>query len=84
VSGGEQIEEMHCIEVVEIVSDYLERTLSETERIRVEAHLARCGGCQAYVAQMRQTVAAMRSLDDEAAPANLDSLVAAFRARHAR
>ena len=80
--SSEQTEEMHCVEVVEVVTDFLERRLSEAERARLEAHLADCGGCDAYVAQMRQTIGALGELGAAAAPADLDGLLAAFRKRH--
>jgi hypothetical protein len=81
--GSEQIEQMHCIEVVEIVTDYFERALSETERIRLESHVEICEGCEAYLEQMRRTIAALRGLDAPTRPPDLDTLLAAFRARHA-
>jgi anti-sigma factor RsiW len=76
-----EIEEMVCIEVVEVVTAYLERAMSDTERVRLEAHLEVCRGCDAYVAQMRTTIAGLRDLGEAVAPADLDSLLAAFRAR---
>ena len=82
--SSEETEEMHCVEVVEVVTDYLERRLSAAECARLEEHLAGCAGCEAYVAQMRQTVAALGRLIRPAPPADLDDLLAAFRARHRR
>ena len=73
---------MVCIEVVEIVTEYFERSLSDSEQRRLEGHLEICRGCEAYVAQMRQTVAALGGLGKPAAPADMDALLAAFRARH--
>ena len=80
--NAERSEQMVCIEVVEVVTDYLERRLSDDERRRLEAHLEICAGCEVYVAQMRQTVTALRGLAEPAAPADLDALLAAFQARH--
>lgn len=75
-----EIEEIDCDEVVEIVTDYLERTLAEADRLRLEAHLAGCEGCEVYVAQMRQTVVALRRIGgDDGAPRGLDTLLEAFR-----
>jgi anti-sigma factor RsiW len=45
-----------CIEVVEIVSDYLEGTLPRRVRRRLQAHLEGCEHCTEYVAQMRATI----------------------------
>ena len=75
-------EEMDCSEAVEIVTDYLERALSEDEARRLEAHLAECEGCETYVAQMRQTVTALRGIDGQAAGVDVEILITAFRARY--
>jgi anti-sigma factor RsiW len=45
-----------CQEVVELVSDYLEGTLSRSQRRRFDRHLAGCPHCTQYLAQMRETV----------------------------
>ena len=46
-----------CREAVELVTDYLEDVLSQAQRRRFEAHLARCPDCPEYLAQMRAIVA---------------------------
>ena len=48
--------EMTCKELVELVSDYLEGTLADDVRMRMERHLSGCDGCTNYVEQMRQTI----------------------------
>ncbi len=40
---------LSCKDFVEIVTEYLERTLSEAERVCFEAHLAECDGCRTYL-----------------------------------
>jgi anti-sigma factor RsiW len=45
-----------CQQVVELVTDYLEGTLSRAARRRFEAHLAGCPHCTEYLAQMRETI----------------------------
>ncbi len=45
-----------CQEIVELVTDYLERTLSRRDRRRFEAHIAGCEHCTEYLAQMRETL----------------------------
>jgi anti-sigma factor RsiW len=47
---------MACREAVELVTDYLEGALSQTQRRRFEEHLARCLDCPEYLAQMRAVV----------------------------
>jgi anti-sigma factor RsiW len=45
-----------CKEFVELVTDYFEGTLPAAQRYRFDAHLATCGDCTIYLAQMRKTV----------------------------
>jgi anti-sigma factor RsiW len=45
-----------CQELVELVTDYFEGALDETDRDRFEAHLTVCPGCVHYVGQMRVTL----------------------------
>ena len=72
-----------CIEVVELVSDYLDGELDPATRRRVEAHLEHCPACVTYVEQVRQTVAALGRVPDDALPEGaVAELEAAFRAFH--
>ena len=48
--------EIPCQEVVELISDYLEGALPARDRRRLEAHLAGCPHCSAFLAQMRETL----------------------------
>jgi anti-sigma factor RsiW len=45
-----------CQQAVELVTDYLEGTLSRAARRRFEAHLAGCPHCTEYLAQLRETI----------------------------
>jgi anti-sigma factor RsiW len=56
-----------CQQAVELVTDYLEGTLSRPARRRFEAHLAGCPHCTEYLAQMRETI----SLTGRLAPEDL-------------
>jgi anti-sigma factor RsiW len=49
-------DELVCQEVVELITDYLEGTLSRSRRRRLEAHLAACEHCSEYLEQMRTTI----------------------------
>ena len=51
-----------CQEFVELVTDYLEGTLPETDRIRFEAHLAECDGCAGYLEDMRRLVGSLNQV----------------------
>jgi anti-sigma factor RsiW len=54
-----------CQEFVELVTAYLEETLSEEQRIAFEEHLALCPGCDTYLDQFRQTITLLGSLPEE-------------------
>ncbi|MDP1847512.1 MAG: zf-HC2 domain-containing protein [Solirubrobacteraceae bacterium] len=69
-----------CREVVELLSDYLEDGLPVGERARVEAHLATCQDCLAYLAQLRTTIGALGRLREQDVPRPmLARLTDAFR-----
>ena len=72
---------LRCDELVELVTPYLEGEMSPAEVARVDDHLALCPGCDAYVDQMRQTIALAGHLPPEALPDEaVDRLLAVFRA----
>jgi anti-sigma factor RsiW len=69
-----------CREVVELVTDYLERELPAHEASLFEQHLNFCEGCVVYVEQMRATVDAVGQLREEDVPPEAkEKLMAAFR-----
>jgi anti-sigma factor RsiW len=71
---------MTCRELVELVTEHLEGTLSAEEGERFQEHLSICPGCQAYIDQMRSTIGALGSLSEESIdPRARDALLAAFR-----
>jgi anti-sigma factor RsiW len=77
-------EGMACRELVELVTDYLEAALAPAERARFEAHLAECGGCATYLAQMKQVVRLSRRAgaalpDDPIDPAARERMLDLFR-----
>lgn len=45
-----------CQEMVELITGYLEGSLSRSERRRFDAHLAGCEHCTEYLQQMRATI----------------------------
>ncbi len=45
-----------CQQAVELVTDYLEGTLSRRDRRRLEGHLRACPNCAAYLEQIRVTI----------------------------
>jgi len=69
-----------CRDAVELVSDYLDGTLSRRQRRRLEKHLAGCDACTAYLDQMRATIAASGKVTPEDLPSDvLEGLVNLFR-----
>jgi anti-sigma factor RsiW len=71
---------MNCRALVELVTDYLEGALPDEERARIDAHLAGCDGCTAYLEQMRTTIRLTGMLTEDQIPAEArDALLGAFR-----
>jgi anti-sigma factor RsiW len=75
---------LRCIEVVELVGDYLDGHLDASIRRRVEEHLVLCPPCRVYIEQVRETVRALGelpagALSDEAV-AELEHAFRGFRA----
>jgi anti-sigma factor RsiW len=67
--------------MVELVTDYLENSLSGRDRRRFEAHLSGCDHCGEYLRQMRTTIALTGTLTvDDLSPAQQTQLTAIFRA----
>jgi anti-sigma factor RsiW len=72
--------EMACQELVELVTAYLDGSLSRRDRRRFEAHIRGCEHCTAYVEQMRLVIQATgRLTEGDLPPAAREDLLAAFR-----
>ena len=72
---------MTCSELVEVITDYLEETLSPPERARFEDHLEACEGCRAYLDQMHLTIQATGRLRETSIPLQAkETLLEAFKA----
>ena len=71
---------MSCRELVELVTDYLEGTLTRADRRRFEKHIAGCDACTAYLEQVRLTITATgRLTEDDIEPEAREALLVAFR-----
>ena len=69
-----------CREFVELVTSYLEGTLPEHERVRMDAHLAECDGCAGYLDDMRRLVGSLHETPEPPPDeATRDALLRAFR-----
>ena len=65
---------------MELVTDYLEGALEAAELRRFEEHIAGCGKCTEYLAQLRATITAVGSITpDDLSPEAERELLAAFR-----
>jgi anti-sigma factor RsiW len=71
---------MTCQELVELVTEYLDGTLSRRDRVRFERHIAGCDGCTGYLEQFRETIRLTGRLrEEELDPAAKAVLLAHFR-----
>ena len=77
---GEAHDHVSCNDVVELVTDYLDRALSADDAALVEQHLNFCEGCLWYVDQIRTTIETVGRIEPEAVPPEIENkLLAAFR-----
>jgi anti-sigma factor RsiW len=69
-----------CQQAVELVTEYLEGTLSRSARRRFEAHLVGCPHCTEYLAQMRETIRVTgRLTPEDLTPQMREDLVDLYR-----
>jgi hypothetical protein len=77
---NEQVEQLSCRELVELVTDYLEGALPEEAGVRFEEHIGICDGCKVYLEQMRQTITLLGRLPEDALSPDAErDLLEAFR-----
>ena len=75
-----EVDPLVCREFVALVTDFLEGTLPESERVRMEAHLAECDGCSGYLEDMRRLVRTLHETPEPPPdPDTREALLAAFR-----
>ncbi len=73
-------DKLTCREVVELVTDYLEASLSQEKQVQFEEHVAHCPGCIAYIDQVQQTIGMLRKLSDAPVfPETKEELVQIFQ-----
>ncbi len=69
-----------CQEAVELVTDYLEGSLSRRDRRRFEQHLRACPNCAAYLEQIKMTIELSGSVEpDDLSPQARDELTELYR-----
>ena len=77
---AESHDRVSCTEQVELVTDYLERSLPPDEAALVEQHLDCYEGCVWYVDQIRTTIEALGRIEPEEVPSQVrERLLIAFR-----
>lgn len=70
-----------CRSGVELLMEYMEGALAQDVRAAIEAHVAGCPRCEAFIASYRETPRIMREATSVEMPADLEaSLLAAIRA----
>jgi hypothetical protein len=62
VQVTQHADEIACKQLVELVADYLDDTISPDMKARFEEHLAGCDGCSTYLNQTQQVIAELRRL----------------------
>ena len=74
-------DDLACIELVELVTDYLEDALEPDVRARFEQHLPSCPGCEEHLEQVRRTIQVLGALpqDERLSPQTRARLLDAFR-----
>jgi anti-sigma factor RsiW len=71
--------DVSCRQAVELVTDYLEDALSPRARRRLERHLAKCDGCDAYLEQVRAVITVTGTVGPEDLdPTTLQGLIELF------
>lgn len=71
---------MNCIDLVELITEYLEGAMPPAARDHVDEHLAECEGCTAYLERCRITIRLTGNLTDEQIPPEArEALLGVFR-----
>lgn len=81
-AGGaaQESRDIACIELVELVTEYLEGALPADDVARFERHLAACDECATYVQQFRELIRAAGRLEPEAVSQEaLERLLGVYR-----
>ena len=69
-----------CREIAGLITDYLEGSLTLTQRLRFQMHMGLCFACRNYLRQIKYTVATLRKLPAEPVPAQVrEELMKRFR-----
>lgn len=70
-----------CQQMVELMTNYVERRLPFADRVRFQMHIGMCRHCREYLRQMRLVAAALGHLTPADAPPMSDELAGELLAR---
>lgn len=69
-----------CRQAVALMAEYLDGALAESDRARLEEHLAACPHCNEHLAQLRVTINTLGRVDPgDLPPEAVDDLVTLYR-----
>jgi predicted anti-sigma-YlaC factor YlaD len=74
-------DEVTCQQFVELITDYLEGTLTTRTLSHVEEHLVMCDRCRTYLEQMDATIVSLAALGETGSAELPDALLSALRAK---
>ena len=77
-----EAEGLTCREAIGLLADYLEATLTQAELAELEAHLAECEPCQAYLNTYRRTKTLTAQAERVEMPAEMRRRLNGFLIRH--
>lgn len=60
-----------CLNITELVTDYLEGRLSFMDRLRFRMHIMMCKECREYLIQMKNIIKAVGKLPEEPIPEDI-------------
>ncbi len=60
----------HCMELFQYLSEYIDRELDATTRMKIEAHIQSCKPCQVCLRTLKQTVNLCNHLERHQVPAS--------------
>ncbi len=69
---------LRCQDVVDVLDEYLDEALDRVEAAALEAHLADCRDCMAFLNTYRGTVRTTRHLRESELPAELRERLLTF------
>lgn len=72
------MKEIACVSGVELLMDYLDGVLSPDVRSALEAHVAGCQRCAAFIESYRETPRLLREATATTLPADVEASLRAF------